>query len=103
MAAPVTEVKGAVISLVSNPYEFADRESGEVKRGTSHRLFLAVDRTSTPTEVTVRDQDVEMLKELASMEQFSEIHAVCSMFANAKNGRGVLSMRLDSFTPALEL
>jgi hypothetical protein len=48
-------VQGRFCGATATPYEFADRTSGEMRRGTTRRLYVSQGDDQAPVEIRLRD------------------------------------------------
>lgn len=69
---------GTLVAATAKPYRFADSQTGQIKEGTSYRLYLVTDFDTAPIELKA---DAAIYTEAAGYGMGSKIEALIEISA----------------------
>jgi hypothetical protein len=86
---------GEFVALVSTPYEITDKDSGEIKRGHAHKLYLVEPDGSAVHIIKCPDRFASFFRDVP---RGSLLDVTVSLFARSQgNGRAVIEESLADF------
>lgn len=80
---PTTVVTGLLAALCVNPYEITDRETGEVNRGDSIRLYVCSDDGTALDEIRVSQKNRHIVE---GIPHLTPVRVECEVRASTKPG-----------------